>query len=277
MGDRIFSEAVRGAILYPVIGHSSYSILIVILLKGHLGAKSAADFNRTGPFSAAQYRSDVHAAVYRCRAASTVGSILSRDMRLEAETVLISKCLKTSAELIPNTSQQIPAAGKIPGSLNPVMSRRKTLGMMVGGAANCLRCERLHLYSSDASQFPFSSLSHVLALGIPAPWAPFGRWIQYKQPGHVATCFSIQQRQRCKKDRRLHESFSGRNQILSKGLAGSRAGNKPALCAAKRSVNGIRPVRDLRDYAAESPYLSGVRRVAVSADLPLESRSKALS
>ncbi|XP_037298795.1 Down syndrome cell adhesion molecule-like protein Dscam2 [Manduca sexta] len=37
-----------------------------------------------GPFSAAQYRSDVHAAVYRCRAASTVGVILSRDMRLEA-------------------------------------------------------------------------------------------------------------------------------------------------------------------------------------------------
>ncbi|XP_059048817.1 cell adhesion molecule Dscam2-like, partial [Achroia grisella] len=37
-----------------------------------------------GPFSAAQYRSDVHATVYRCRAASTVGVILSRDMRLEA-------------------------------------------------------------------------------------------------------------------------------------------------------------------------------------------------
>ncbi|XP_052750182.1 cell adhesion molecule Dscam2-like [Galleria mellonella] len=37
-----------------------------------------------GAFSAAQYRSDVHAAVYRCRAASTVGAILSRDMRLEA-------------------------------------------------------------------------------------------------------------------------------------------------------------------------------------------------
>ncbi|XP_075984284.1 cell adhesion molecule Dscam2-like isoform X2 [Anticarsia gemmatalis] len=37
-----------------------------------------------GTFSAAQYRSDVHAAVYRCRAASTAGTILSRDMRLEA-------------------------------------------------------------------------------------------------------------------------------------------------------------------------------------------------
>ncbi|XP_022821445.1 Down syndrome cell adhesion molecule-like protein Dscam2 [Spodoptera litura] len=37
-----------------------------------------------GAFSAAQYRSDVHAAVYRCRAASTAGTILSRDMRLEA-------------------------------------------------------------------------------------------------------------------------------------------------------------------------------------------------
>ncbi|XP_072938506.1 cell adhesion molecule Dscam2-like [Epargyreus clarus] len=37
-----------------------------------------------GAFSAAQYRSDVHAAVYRCRAAATVGTILSRDMRVEA-------------------------------------------------------------------------------------------------------------------------------------------------------------------------------------------------
>ncbi|XP_045446589.1 Down syndrome cell adhesion molecule-like protein Dscam2 [Melitaea cinxia] len=37
-----------------------------------------------GSFSAAQYRSDVHAAVYRCRAAGTVGTVLSRDMRLEA-------------------------------------------------------------------------------------------------------------------------------------------------------------------------------------------------
>ncbi|CAH2233230.1 jg20121 [Pararge aegeria aegeria] len=37
-----------------------------------------------GAFSAAQYRSDVHAAVYRCRAAGTVGTVLSRDMRLEA-------------------------------------------------------------------------------------------------------------------------------------------------------------------------------------------------
>ncbi|XP_028029944.1 Down syndrome cell adhesion molecule-like protein Dscam2 [Bombyx mandarina] len=36
------------------------------------------------PFPAEQYRSDVHASVYRCRAASTVGIILSRDMRLEA-------------------------------------------------------------------------------------------------------------------------------------------------------------------------------------------------
>ncbi|XP_052738064.1 cell adhesion molecule Dscam2-like [Bicyclus anynana] len=39
---------------------------------------------RLGAFSAAQYRSDVHAAVYRCRAAGTVGTVLSRDMRLEA-------------------------------------------------------------------------------------------------------------------------------------------------------------------------------------------------
>ncbi|KAF9795909.1 hypothetical protein SFRURICE_017773 [Spodoptera frugiperda] len=38
-----------------------------------------------GAFGAAQYRSDVHAAVYRCRAASTAGTILSRDMRLEAD------------------------------------------------------------------------------------------------------------------------------------------------------------------------------------------------
>ncbi|XP_047984714.1 Down syndrome cell adhesion molecule-like protein Dscam2 [Leguminivora glycinivorella] len=37
-----------------------------------------------GAFSAAQYRSDVHAATYRCRAASSVGAILSRDMRVEA-------------------------------------------------------------------------------------------------------------------------------------------------------------------------------------------------
>ncbi|CAK1602580.1 unnamed protein product [Parnassius mnemosyne] len=37
-----------------------------------------------GAFSASQYRSDVHASVYRCRAAGTVGTILSRDMRLEA-------------------------------------------------------------------------------------------------------------------------------------------------------------------------------------------------
>ncbi|XP_045772315.1 Down syndrome cell adhesion molecule-like protein Dscam2 [Maniola jurtina] len=39
-----------------------------------------------GAFSAAQYRSDVHAAVLRCRAAGTVGTVLSRDMRLEAAT-----------------------------------------------------------------------------------------------------------------------------------------------------------------------------------------------
>ncbi|OWR49815.1 down syndrome cell adhesion molecule [Danaus plexippus plexippus] len=37
-----------------------------------------------GAFSSAQYRSDVHAALYRCRAAGTVGTVLSRDMRLEA-------------------------------------------------------------------------------------------------------------------------------------------------------------------------------------------------
>ncbi|GBO99033.1 Down syndrome cell adhesion molecule-like protein Dscam2 [Eumeta japonica] len=38
-----------------------------------------------GAFGAAQYRGDVHAAVYRCRAASAAGAILSRDMRTEAE------------------------------------------------------------------------------------------------------------------------------------------------------------------------------------------------
>ncbi|CAG9581983.1 unnamed protein product [Danaus chrysippus] len=37
-----------------------------------------------GAFSSAQYRSDVHAALYRCRASGTVGTVLSRDMRLEA-------------------------------------------------------------------------------------------------------------------------------------------------------------------------------------------------
>ncbi|CAK1540394.1 unnamed protein product [Leptosia nina] len=37
-----------------------------------------------GPFSAAQYRSDVHASVYRCRASGTMGTVLSRDMRVEA-------------------------------------------------------------------------------------------------------------------------------------------------------------------------------------------------
>ncbi|XP_038220869.1 Down syndrome cell adhesion molecule-like protein Dscam2 [Zerene cesonia] len=36
------------------------------------------------PFSAAQYRSDVHAAVYRCRASASAGTILSRDMRVDA-------------------------------------------------------------------------------------------------------------------------------------------------------------------------------------------------
>lgn len=37
-----------------------------------------------GSFSAAQYRSDVHAAVYRCKASNTVGTVLSRDMRIDA-------------------------------------------------------------------------------------------------------------------------------------------------------------------------------------------------
>ncbi|XP_013175788.1 PREDICTED: Down syndrome cell adhesion molecule-like protein Dscam2 [Papilio xuthus] len=35
-------------------------------------------------FSAAQYRGDVHAALYRCRAAGSLGTVLSRDMRLQA-------------------------------------------------------------------------------------------------------------------------------------------------------------------------------------------------
>ncbi|XP_013149682.1 PREDICTED: Down syndrome cell adhesion molecule-like protein Dscam2 [Papilio polytes] len=35
-------------------------------------------------FSAAQYRGDVHAALYRCRAAGPLGTVLSRDMRLQA-------------------------------------------------------------------------------------------------------------------------------------------------------------------------------------------------
>ncbi|KPJ17330.1 Down syndrome cell adhesion molecule-like protein CG42256 [Papilio machaon] len=37
-------------------------------------------------FSAAQYRGDVHAALYRCRAAGPLGTVLSRDMRLQAGT-----------------------------------------------------------------------------------------------------------------------------------------------------------------------------------------------
>ncbi|KAG7310271.1 hypothetical protein JYU34_003024, partial [Plutella xylostella] len=37
-----------------------------------------------GAFSPAQYRADVHAAAYRCRAASSVGTLLSRDMRVDA-------------------------------------------------------------------------------------------------------------------------------------------------------------------------------------------------
>ncbi|CAF4862423.1 unnamed protein product [Pieris macdunnoughi] len=37
-----------------------------------------------GAFSPAQYRSDVHAGVYRCRASGTSGTVLSRDMRVEA-------------------------------------------------------------------------------------------------------------------------------------------------------------------------------------------------
>ncbi|CAH0695571.1 unnamed protein product [Spodoptera exigua] len=37
------------------------------------------------PFSAVQYRQDVHATVYRCRAHNAHGAIVSRDMRTQAE------------------------------------------------------------------------------------------------------------------------------------------------------------------------------------------------
>ncbi|XP_068626569.1 cell adhesion molecule Dscam2-like [Battus philenor] len=37
-----------------------------------------------GAFTAAQYRGDVHAALYRCRAAAPAGTVLSRDMRVDA-------------------------------------------------------------------------------------------------------------------------------------------------------------------------------------------------
>jgi hypothetical protein len=36
------------------------------------------------PFAAVQYRQDVHATVYRCRAHNAHGAIVSRDMRTQA-------------------------------------------------------------------------------------------------------------------------------------------------------------------------------------------------
>ncbi|CAH2233242.1 jg20127 [Pararge aegeria aegeria] len=36
------------------------------------------------PFAAPQYRQDVHATVYRCRAHNAHGAIVSRDMRTQA-------------------------------------------------------------------------------------------------------------------------------------------------------------------------------------------------
>lgn len=36
------------------------------------------------PFSAVQYRQDIHATVYRCRAHNAHGTIVSRDMRTQA-------------------------------------------------------------------------------------------------------------------------------------------------------------------------------------------------
>lgn len=40
------------------------------------------------PFSAVQYRQDVHATVYRCRAHNAHGAIVSRDMRTQAGAYL---------------------------------------------------------------------------------------------------------------------------------------------------------------------------------------------
>lgn len=34
------------------------------------------------PFSAAEYRQDIHSAIYRCVASNTVGSIISRDVQV---------------------------------------------------------------------------------------------------------------------------------------------------------------------------------------------------
>ncbi|KAK3932609.1 Down syndrome cell adhesion molecule-like protein Dscam2 [Frankliniella fusca] len=39
------------------------------------------------PFSADEYRAEVHATAYRCRASSSVGTILSRRVRLRAGTM----------------------------------------------------------------------------------------------------------------------------------------------------------------------------------------------
>lgn len=36
------------------------------------------------PFAPAQFRQDVHAAVYRCRAHNTHGAVVSREMRAQA-------------------------------------------------------------------------------------------------------------------------------------------------------------------------------------------------
>nr|CAD7454060.1 unnamed protein product [Timema tahoe] len=46
------------------------------------------------PFSAADFRPDVHHAIYRCVASNSLGRVISRDVRLRAVFEIVSLCLQ---------------------------------------------------------------------------------------------------------------------------------------------------------------------------------------